>query len=65
MSAEAAVQYFRSKDFALDAGVQLPELVVAYQTYGERKDVNGQVRPVVLVSTCFGEVVSVYLDDIQ
>jgi homoserine acetyltransferase len=57
---EAAIQHFVSQSFTLDCGVTLPEVSIAYQTYGERFDGNGEgrKRDVVLVSTCFGEVVS-------
>ncbi len=57
MVSEAPIQYFKSKDFALDCGKTLPELSVAYQTYGKVEGSDGQKRPTVLVSTCFGEVV--------
>jgi hypothetical protein len=54
---EEPVQYFKSPNFPLDCGTTLPELVVGYQTYGARHDDEGTKRRVVLVSTCFGEMV--------
>jgi hypothetical protein len=57
MATEAMAQYFKTREFALDCGTTLPELVVAYQTFGARAHADGRKRRVVLVSTCFGEVV--------
>lgn len=55
--ADAPIQRFSTPPFGLDAGVTLPAVVVAYKSFGSASDgVNG--KPVVLVSTCFGEVVS-------
>jgi hypothetical protein len=54
---ERPVELFKSPNFPLDCGTTLPELVVGYQTYGARHDDSGMKRRVVLVSTCFGEMV--------
>lgn len=47
----AKIQHFKSKDFTTQDGVTLPEIVLAYETYGELKPGAKNV----LVSTCFGE----------
>jgi homoserine acetyltransferase len=57
---DVPVQYFKTANFLLDCGTTLPELVVAYQTYGKRFDGDGRKKRAVLVSTCFGEVVSTW-----
>lgn len=58
MTEAVAIKDFKHKNFKLDCGVTLPELVVAYQTFAPRETKDGQLKPTVLVSTCFGEIVS-------
>lgn len=52
---EPPTQFFTTLDFPTDSGVKLPLLKLAYKTYGVLQ--AGHHR-VVIVSTCFGEVVS-------
>jgi homoserine acetyltransferase len=58
VTSSTSVKLFKSPDFALDCGTTLPEVVVAYQTYGKRVGADGAKHRAVLVSTCFGETVS-------
>lgn len=45
------VHTFETKEFALDSGVTLPIVKLAYQTFGSISNANKTI----LVSTCFGE----------
>lgn len=47
----AKIQHFQTKNFTTQDGVTLPEITLAYETYGEIKPGAKNV----LVSTCFGE----------
>lgn len=55
-TATTPVHTFETKDFALDSGVTLPLLKLAYQTFGQIDN----LAKTILVSTCFGEGVGFF-----
>lgn len=57
-STQTKIEYRTFPNLKLDAGVVLPEATIAFRQYGQRHNAEGGRNKVVLVSTCFGEMVS-------